>query len=129
MFLEDSTFEIMTLENDILYETIHLDILKYSYDYNLVGITFFSSIEEIEPYLFYFPNFKNDGFDISQVKNMNNLFLNTNFENIEFDDFNVVNVYNMSQMFKNCKNLKYINITNFITDKIIDGLENTFDIE
>ena len=30
MFLEDSTFEIMTLENDILYETIHLDILKYS---------------------------------------------------------------------------------------------------
>ena len=35
-----------------------LDILKYSYDYNLVGITFFSSIEEIEPYLFYFPNLK-----------------------------------------------------------------------
>ena len=30
MFLEDSTFEIMTLENDILYETIHLDILKSS---------------------------------------------------------------------------------------------------
>ena len=30
MFLEDSTFEIMTLENDILYESIHLDILKYS---------------------------------------------------------------------------------------------------
>ena len=35
-----------------------LDILKYSYDYNLVGITFFSSVEEIEPYLFYFPNLK-----------------------------------------------------------------------
>ena len=30
MFLEDNTFEIMTLENDILYESIHLDILKYS---------------------------------------------------------------------------------------------------
>ena len=30
MFFEDSTFEIMTLENDILYESIHLDILKYS---------------------------------------------------------------------------------------------------
>ena len=30
MFLEDSTFEIMTLENDILYESIHLDILKSS---------------------------------------------------------------------------------------------------
>ena len=30
MFLEDSTFEIMTLENDIIYESIHLDILKYS---------------------------------------------------------------------------------------------------
>lgn len=30
MILEDSTFEIITLENDILYESIHLDILKYS---------------------------------------------------------------------------------------------------
>ena len=30
MFLEDSTFEIMELENDILYESIHLDILKSS---------------------------------------------------------------------------------------------------
>ena len=30
MFLEDSTFEIMTLENDIIYESIHLDILKSS---------------------------------------------------------------------------------------------------
>ena len=30
MFLEDNTFEIMELENDILYESIHLDILKYS---------------------------------------------------------------------------------------------------
>lgn len=30
MFFEDNTFEIMTLENDILYESIHLDILKYS---------------------------------------------------------------------------------------------------
>ena len=30
MFLEDSTFEIMELENDILYESIHLYILKSS---------------------------------------------------------------------------------------------------
>ena len=30
MFFEDNTFKIMTLENDILYESIHLDILKYS---------------------------------------------------------------------------------------------------
>ena len=30
MFLEDNTFEIMTLENDILYESNHLDILKSS---------------------------------------------------------------------------------------------------
>lgn len=30
MFLKDSTFEIMTLENDILYESTHLDILKSS---------------------------------------------------------------------------------------------------
>ena len=30
MFFEDNTFEIMTLENDILYESIHLDILKSS---------------------------------------------------------------------------------------------------
>lgn len=35
-----------------------LDILKYSYDYNLVGITFFSDYKKIEPYLFYFPNLK-----------------------------------------------------------------------
>lgn len=30
MFLGDNTFEIMTLENDILYESIHIDILKSS---------------------------------------------------------------------------------------------------
>ena len=30
MFFEDNTFEIMELENDILYESIHLDILKSS---------------------------------------------------------------------------------------------------
>ena len=30
MFFEDNTFEIMELENDILYESIHLDILKFS---------------------------------------------------------------------------------------------------
>ena len=35
-----------------------LDILKYSYDYNLVGISFFSNYREIEPYLLYFPGLK-----------------------------------------------------------------------
>ena len=30
MFFEDNTFEIMELENDILYESIHLYILKSS---------------------------------------------------------------------------------------------------
>ena len=30
MFLKDSTFEIMNLENDILYESNNLDILKSS---------------------------------------------------------------------------------------------------
>ena len=35
-----------------------LDILKYSYDYELVGITFFSNYSKIEPYLPYFPKLK-----------------------------------------------------------------------
>lgn len=35
-----------------------LDILKYSFDYELVGISFNSQIELLEPYLFYFDSLK-----------------------------------------------------------------------
>lgn len=35
-----------------------LDLLKYSYDYSLIGITFYSNYEKIEEYLPYFSNLK-----------------------------------------------------------------------
>ncbi len=35
-----------------------LDILKYSYEYDLVGLTFSSNYNKIEEYLLYFPNLK-----------------------------------------------------------------------
>ena len=35
-----------------------LDILKYSNEYDLIGLTFFSNVDKIEEYLLYFPHLK-----------------------------------------------------------------------
>ena len=76
------------------------------------SISLFSNFSNLKDIKF------NDNFNTSKVTNMQDMFYNSIFENIDVSKFNTKNVTNMGGMFAMCVSLLTLDLSNFNTENL-----------
>ena len=76
------------------------------------SISLFSNFSNLKDIKF------NDNFNTSKVTNMQDMFYNSIFENIDVSKFNTKNVTNMGGMFARCVSLLTLDLSNFNTENL-----------